>query len=86
LPKHKSAKKRLKTSQQANLRNRMLKSKIVTMVKDVEKSLDPTKLKKVISLLDKGVRQRVIHLNKASRLKSRLTQLVNKKTLEAKPT
>jgi small subunit ribosomal protein S20 len=79
LPTHKSAKKRLKQSQEANIRNRSIKSEIKTFVKKVEASLDEKDLKKTISLLDQAARKNVIHKNQASRVKSRLTKLVSQK-------
>jgi small subunit ribosomal protein S20 len=79
LPVHKSAEKRLKQSKRANIRNRSIKSQIKTSVKKVEASLDEKELKNVVSLLDKATRKKVIHKNVASRVKSRLTRLVNQK-------
>lgn len=79
MPVHKSAKKRLKQNKRANIQNRSIKSEIKTFAKKVEASLDEKDLKKTISLLDEAARKRVIHRNKASRLKSRLTKLVNQK-------
>ncbi|MFQ6002608.1 MAG: 30S ribosomal protein S20 [Candidatus Zixiibacteriota bacterium] len=80
MPVHKSAKKRLRQSKKANIQNRSIKSEIKTFVKKVEASLDEKELKKTVSLLDKAARKRVIHKNQASRLKSRLTKLVNQKS------
>jgi small subunit ribosomal protein S20 len=80
LPTHKSAKKRLKQSKKANIQNRAIKSEIKTLVKKVEASFDEKDLKKTVSLLDKAARKKAIHKNQASRVKSRLTTLVNRKT------
>ena len=82
MPTHKSAKKRLRQSQEANIRNRSIKSEIKTSVKKVESSLDEKDLKKTISLLDQAARKKVIHKNQASRVKSRLTRLVSQKASE----
>ena len=79
MPVHKSAKKRLRQSQKANIQNRSIKSEIKTFVKKVEASLDEKDLKETVSLLDKAARKRVIHKNQASRVKSRLTKLVHQK-------
>jgi ribosomal protein S20 len=49
------------------------------LVKKVEASLDEKDLKSTVSLLDKAARKRAIHKNQASRIKSRLTKLVNQK-------
>jgi small subunit ribosomal protein S20 len=79
LPTHKSAEKRLRQSQAANIRNRAIKSQVKTSIKKVETSPDEKELKKTVSLLDKAAGKRVIHKNVASRVKSRLTKLVNRK-------
>ena len=79
MPTHKSAKKRLKTSQKANIRNREIKSKIKTLVKKAEASSDEASLKEAVSFLDKAARKGAIHPNKASRIKSRLSKLVQEK-------
>ncbi len=80
MPTHKSAKKRLRKSQKANIQNRSIKSEIKTFVRKAEASLDEKDLKKTFSLLDKAARKRAIHKNQASRLKSRLSKLVSQKT------
>lgn len=80
MPTHKSAEKRLRQSQAANVRNRAIKSQMKTAIKKVETSFDEKELKKTTSLLDKAARKKVIHKNVASRVKSRLTKLVNRKT------
>jgi len=80
LPTHKSAKKRLRTSKKANERNTAIKSRIKTLVKRTEASSDEASLKEAVSFLDKAARKGVIHPNKASRIKSRLTKLVQKKS------
>jgi small subunit ribosomal protein S20 len=80
LPVHKSAKKRLAQSKRANIRNRSIKSQVKTFVKKVEVSFDEKDLKKAVSLLDKATRKKAVHKNVASRIKSRLTKLVNQKT------
>ena len=79
MPIHKSAEKRLKTSKKANIENRQIKSQMKTLIKKMEASQDDTSLKVVISFIDKAARKKVIHPNQASRLKSRLTKLVQKK-------
>ena len=80
MPTHKSSTKRLKTSQKANARNRAIKSRVNTLVKKTEASPDEKSLKEAVSFLDRASRTGAIHPNKASRIKSRLTKLVQKKT------
>jgi small subunit ribosomal protein S20 len=79
VPTHKSAEKRLKTNQKANERNKAIKSRISSLVKQMEASPSDASLKEVVSFLDKASRTGAIHPNKASRMKSRLTKLVKKK-------
>ena len=79
MPTHKSVEKRVRTNEKANIRNTAIKSRIKTLVKKTEASSDEASLKEVVSSLDKAARKGVIHPNKASRIKSRLTRLVQKK-------
>lgn len=79
MPTHKSAEKRLRQSQKANIRNKAIRSQMKTLVKKVETSVDEKDLRTTFSLLDKAARKKVIQKNKASRLKSRLTKLVKQK-------
>jgi small subunit ribosomal protein S20 len=83
LPTHKSAKKRLKTNEKSNVRNRAVKSRIRSLVKNAETSVDEASLKEAVSLLDRAARKKVIHPNKASRMKSRLAKAVQKKAAPA---
>jgi small subunit ribosomal protein S20 len=83
LPTHKSAKKRLKTNEKSNIRNRAVKSQLRTLVKNAETSVDEASLKEAVSLLDRAARKKVIHPNKASRMKSRLAKAVQKKSAPA---
>jgi len=83
LPTHKSAQKRLKTNEKSNIRNRAVKSQIRTVVKNAETSVDEASLKEAVSLLDSAARKKVIHRNKAARMKSRLARMVQKKSAPA---
>jgi len=77
---HKSVKKRLRTSKKSNVRNTAIKSRIKTLVKKTEASPEEASLKEAVSFLDKAAQKGAIHPNKASRIKSRLTKLVQKKS------
>lgn len=83
MPTHKSAKKRLKTNERSNIRNRAVKSHVRTVVKNAETSVDEASLKEAVSALDRAARKKVIHPNKASRMKSRLAKMVQKKSAPA---
>ena len=79
---HKSAVKRIRSTERRHKRNTEQKSAIKTLIKNVRVEKDKTKaqtaLKEAVSLLDKLAGKRVIHPNKASNQKSKLTKLVNK--------
>jgi small subunit ribosomal protein S20 len=78
---HKSATKRIRSSARRKTRNTAQDSALKTMVKKVRQEKDKTKaaiaLKEAVSLLDRLAQKRVIHPNKASNQKSKLTKLVN---------
>ncbi|MGN0436292.1 MAG: 30S ribosomal protein S20 [Wujia sp.] len=81
----KSAKKRILVIETKTLRNKMIKSKIKTMIKNVEtavangdKAAAEAALKTATSEISKAASKGVYHKNNASRKVSRLTVLVNK--------
>ena len=81
----KSALKRLRTSKQANLRNRARVSELKTIEKKLraavaagDKDLAFELLKTQYAALDKAVKSGTFHKNKADRKKSRLGTLVAK--------
>ncbi len=79
---HKSAKKRIKTSENNRLVNRNNKSKLNTLtkaVREAENKEDAQKaLVRVVPFLDKMAGSDTIHANKAGNQKSKLTRFVNK--------
>jgi len=79
MPYHKSCKKRIKTAQKSNTRNRKIKSRIKTAVKNIRNAegKDSTQdaLKAAYSVLDRAVKARVIHKNKAANQKSKLSSI-----------
>lgn len=80
MDRHKSTIKRHRQSLKRNERNRAARSKAKTYVRKVEeattKETAGAALQDAIRVLDKTGGSRVIHRNKAARLKSRLTRLV----------
>lgn len=75
-----SALKRDLQGAERNLRNRSFKSKVSTALRALKESVaqkdlagSKEKLNNVFSLMDKGVKKGVYKLNKASRVKARLT-------------
>jgi small subunit ribosomal protein S20 len=79
---HKSALKRIRSNNAKRLRNRYYAKTTRNAVRKLRSTHDKNeaqeKLPKVIALLDKLAKRSVIHKNKASNLKSKLTRFVNK--------
>ena len=76
MPQHKSAKKRIITNQKRQIRNRAAKSALrLTLRKYREMNAEDQKnaFTTLESNLDRAVQKGIIHKNKASRLKSRLS-------------
>jgi small subunit ribosomal protein S20 len=78
---HKSAEKRARQSVHRHARNKANLSKIKTLVKNVRTAKDKERaaaaLKVAVKTLDQLAAKGVIHKNKASNQKSRLTKLVS---------
>jgi small subunit ribosomal protein S20 len=79
---HKSAKKRIRSSNAKKLRNRYYAKTTRTAIKKMRNTLQKDEAQKdlprVISLIDRLAKKSVIHKNKASNLKSKITRHVNK--------
>ena len=78
---HKSSIKRIKSNAAKRLRNRYQAKTTRNAIKKLRSSTDKaeasTLLTKVISMLDRLAKKNVIHKNKASNNKSKLTKYVN---------
>jgi small subunit ribosomal protein S20 len=79
---HKSAKKRIRSSERKKAINKMTDSKIKTVVKktlatDKKEELEVL-YKEAIAILDKGTSKGRLHKNNAARKKSKLTKHFNK--------
>lgn len=79
MPNIKSAIKRVSVNEKKNLQNRMIKSKIATMIKKFETAVENKEVEEakklfseVVALLDGAAKDNVIHKNSASRKQSRL--------------
>lgn len=77
-----SAKKRIRTSRIRAQRNKAKRSRIKTLVKRVRQATDRetalTELRAAASAIDRAAGKRVIHPNKAARLKSQLARKAQK--------
>jgi small subunit ribosomal protein S20 len=78
---HKSAIKRIRSNESKRLRNRFQHKTTRNAVKKLRELKDIKKAKallpSVIGMLDKLSKKNIIHSNKASNLKSKLTKFVN---------
>jgi len=80
LPNIKSAMKRVKISEQQNLRNRMTKSAMKTSIKKFEAAVDAKDanaqqyMQEAVKLLDKAAAKNVIHKNAANNKKAQLAR------------
>ena len=78
---HKSAIKRIRSNESKRLRNRFQHKTTRNAVKKLRELKDKKKAKtllpSVIGMLDKLSKKNIIHSNKASNLKSKLTRFVN---------
>ena len=80
---HKSALKRIRQIKKRNLHNKYYakttRNAIASLRESEDKKEASANLPKVISMIDKLAKRNIIHNNKASNLKSKLTKLVSAK-------
>lgn len=74
MPIIKSSIKKVRKDKNRTERNRKREAVLKTVVKKARKDNSPAALSKAFSALDKAVKVNLIHKNKASRLKSRLSK------------
>jgi small subunit ribosomal protein S20 len=78
---HKSALKRIRTSEKKRVLNKYQHKTTRNAIKAIRMATDKTeaseKLSSVISMIDKLAKKNIIHSNKASNLKSKLTRHVS---------
>lgn len=81
MPNIKGTKKRMRTSQKANERNRTERSRLRTAIKRVRQSEDATSAQtaylRAQVLLDRAATSRLLHPNTVARMKSNLARQVN---------
>ncbi|MCB0459504.1 MAG: 30S ribosomal protein S20 [Flavobacteriaceae bacterium] len=77
---HKSALKRIRSNETKRLRNRLQHKTARNAIRDLRTTEDKKdaqeQLPKVVAMIDKLAKKNIIHKNKASNLKSKLTKLV----------
>ncbi|MEN8253746.1 MAG: 30S ribosomal protein S20 [Patescibacteria group bacterium] len=77
MPILKNAKKALRVSRRKEIINRRLRSKTKTMTDKMVKEPSASQLSLVFSAIDKAVKRNIFHKNKAARLKSQMSRLLN---------
>jgi len=87
MPQRKTAKKDLKQNKKRQQRNLQIKQSVKDAIKKLKRTVDSKDasirekaLAEVYKILDKAASKNIIHRNKASRKKSRLSKLLKKTT------
>lgn len=78
MPVTKTAKRALRGSIQKGIVNKLILSKLDSAIRQAKKSKTLVKITQVISLADRAAKKRVIHKNKAARIKSQMAKLLPK--------
>ena len=82
MPNIKSAQKRMELGEQAREKNRAERSRLRTALKRARETTQAdqaqARAQEAISLLDQAAQERLVHPNKAARLKGQLARHVNK--------
>ena len=80
MPNIKSAKRRMKTSAKARVKNRSEVARIRTAIKNVRQAASAeagdARLREAVALLDRAATRRLIHPKRVARIKSSLTRHV----------
>jgi small subunit ribosomal protein S20 len=80
MPNIKSAKKRMELSRVANARNRAKRSQIRTAIRRLREAEDAqsaqARFREAVSLLDRAATKRLLHPNRAGRIKAQLSRQV----------
>ena len=81
MPNIKSAKKRMRLNDKWNQRNRAKRSQLRTAIKHVLQSTDAEEAealkRQAVTLIDRAATRRLVHPNRAARVKSRLARHVS---------
>jgi small subunit ribosomal protein S20 len=83
MPVTKTAKRALRSSRKKAEVNKSILKKMEIAIRLAKKTLKETDITKAISLVDKAAKKKVIHKNKASRVKSTLSKLIKSKIKKA---
>lgn len=78
MPVTKTAKRALRASYRKTIVNKLIKSKLEIGIRLAKKQKTQKAIFAAISLADRAVKKKLIHKNKAARIKSRLSKLLPK--------
>lgn len=84
MPVIKSAKKKLRVDRKRELAGKKIKNALIMAIKKAKKVASEKNIKEAMSIVDKSAKKNIIHKNKASRIKSRLSKLLTRKKTPAK--
>lgn len=76
MPVTKTAKRALRSSKRKTQFNSLIKSKLEALVRIAKKSKKAEDISEVSSMADRAAKKKLIHKNKAARIKSRLSKKV----------
>jgi len=79
MPVTKTAKRALRGSRAKEKINKLTISKLESSIRQAKNTKSAEKILKAISLADRAAKRKVIHKNKAARIKSQLSKLMAKK-------
>jgi len=75
MPVTKTAKRALRSSQRKALVNNLIRSQLEVAIRMAKKTKKQADIKRAISKADRAAKKNIIHKNRASRIKSRLSRL-----------
>ena len=85
MPVTKTAKRALRSSKRKEAVNKKILANLEIAIRLAKKSSSKNSIEKAISLTDRAVKKKVVHKNKAARIKSRLNKLTpSQKTRKSK--
>ncbi len=85
MPVIRSAKKKLRVDIKRRSANKKVESLMESTIKKAEKKPTAQSIQNAFKIVDKSAKKNIIHKNKASRIKSRLSKLVAKKPQTPSP-
>ena len=84
MPVTKTAKRALRGSQAKAIVNKLTVGKLEVAVRQAKNTKTAEKITRAISLVDRAAKRKVIHKNKAARIKSQMSKLFSKKKVVSK--